>query len=327
MKYARLKGTGLFVSNLSLGMMEMSSYLPEEKVVEIVKYALLEGINVIDTAEVYDNSEKILSKIIGTYSRESIIISSKVFGRPVSNNINGCGLTRKHICAAIDKTLKNLNTDYVDIYYLHGMDEFTPIEETLQTMDMLVRSGKIRYYGMSNFTSWKIVEVLWKCNDLKLIKPVVAQNIYNIVTRDIENELIPCLNHFDIGLMIYNILAGGLLVGKYNDGIDCDTRFAREKTYRERYWNQQNINAIKRIDAFSKKYGMNIKDVSIKKCVGNESIDSCIIGVSSIDQLKEIINLSAYTDLPNELVEKCDNEWLNLSGKRQFYGRYFRRQL
>ncbi len=117
------------------------------------------------------------------------------------------------------------------------------------------------------------------------------------------------------------------MTGKYNQGISYGTRFSKEKTYIERYWNKQNIVAIEKIDYVARKYGMDIKSVAIKKCVENKNFDSCIIGVSAIEQLKEIIELSSCSDVPEEINNQCEEEWINLSGKRQFYGRYFRREL
>lgn len=325
MRYRNLRGTGLFVSPISLGTMNMQSLPSSDGAIRLIHCALELGINIIDTAEVYGSSEELIGKALTPEKRDAVVLVSKVFGRPSNEDINSCGLNRKHMCKAIDSSLSKLRTDYLDILYLHGMDGVAPIEEALTTMDAFVRSGKIRYYGLSNFTAWQTVEVLWKCSQMGLIKPAIFQNIYNLLTRDIEMELIPCLTHFGLGLQIYNVLAGGLLTGKYYNGIPEGSRYASSPTYVDRYWTPANRDAVKQLSELAFSYGIPLTELSLRWCLGKDAVSSAVVGVSSCQQLKDIVRIAALPCLPDSLSESCDAVWQNLVGTRQFYGRYFKR--
>ena len=325
MKYRNLRGTGIFVSPISLGTMNIQSLPSNNDAIRLIHYALELGINTIDTAEDYGLSEELVGKALTHEKRDAVVLISKVFGRPSNEDINSCGLNRKHMCKAIDSSLSRLRTDYLDILYLHGMDGVAPIEEALTTMDSFVRSGKIRYYGLSNFTAWQTVEVLWKCNQMGLIKPAISQNIYNLLTRDIEMEFIPCLMHFNLGLQIYNVLAGGLLTGKYSNGIPEGSRYAFSPTYVDRYWTPANRNAVKQLSELAFSYGISLTELSLRWCWEKDAVSNAVIGVSSCQQLKDIVRIAELPCLPDSLSKSCDAVWQTLVGKRQFYGRYFER--
>lgn len=325
MKYRKLRGTGLFVSPVSLGTMNIQSMPSDNDAIRLIHHALDSGINIIDTAEVYCSSEELIGRALTPNKRDAVILVSKVFGRPSNHDLNSCGLNRKHICKALDLSLSRLRTDYLDILYLHGMDESAPIDEALTTMDSFVRAGKIRYYGISNFTAWQTVEILWKCDQMGLIKPALSQNIYNLLTRDIESELIPCLIHFGIGLQAYNVLAGGFLTGKYSNGIPEDSRYFSNPSYVERYWNHANRNAVRLLSDLAFSSGISLTELSLRWCLGNDAVSSAVIGVSSCQQLTDIVKIAELPCLPKSLVESCNTIWQQLAGRRQFYGRYFKR--
>jgi aryl-alcohol dehydrogenase-like predicted oxidoreductase len=204
MEYNNLPGTGVKVSKLSLGTMMFGGQTGEAEALSIMDYCYEQGLNFWDTADMYNTgeSERIVGKGLKG-RREDIVLATKVF-YPVGNKLNNRGLNRRHIMESIDGSLRRLGTDYVDIYYMHAPDYETSPEETLDTLSCLVRSGKVRYLGVSNFASWQIADILGLCELKGFIKPVISQNIYNLLLRDVEQELVPCLGAHNMGMAVYN---------------------------------------------------------------------------------------------------------------------------
>ena len=182
MEYVHLKGTGLTVSKVCLGTMTFGGQVNEEDSIRIIHAGLEQGINFVDTADLYyqGQSELVTGKALKG-RRDGVVLATKVFN-PMSDDPNDRGLNRRHILDALDKSLKRLQTDYVDIYYLHQPDYRTPIQETLETMDSLVRSGKVRYIGVSNYAAWQISDLLACARENHWNPPVVTQNVYNPVS-------------------------------------------------------------------------------------------------------------------------------------------------
>ena len=226
MKYNLLGNTGLKVSELCLGTMTFGGKgfwtaigtLPQDEVDALVKRSIEAGINFIDTANVY--SEGLSEQMTGTairnlgLHRDDLIIATKVRGK-VGEGPNQIGLTRKHILHQVEESLRRLQTDYIDLYQIHGFDPLTPLEETLAALDTLVTSGKIRYIGCSNLSAWHIMKAqgISKLHDYPGF--VSLQAYYTIAGRDIEREIVPLLKDQQMGLMVWSPLAGGLLSGKY----------------------------------------------------------------------------------------------------------------
>lgn len=323
MKYKKLKGSGLEISEVGLGTLTFGEQVNQKTADEIVGYAYEHGVTYFDTADVYVNgqSEEILGNSIKDI-RNHIILASKV-GLPTGKGPNEKGLSRKRIVESVEKSLKRLQTDYLDIYFLHVPDSETPLEETLDAANDLVRSGKIRYYAVSNYAAWQIGDAVWTAKERRLAAPIGTQNVYNLLTRDIERELVPYVNAHEIGLLVYNPIAGGLLSGKYKD-IDQfirNTRFDLKKNYQERYWNIPNFEAVKRLSGAAEVEGLSILEFSLKWIQEKEYVTSTILGVSKLEQLKQ--NLAVY-DMP-ELSERlkliADQVWDDLSNKRFQYNR------
>lgn len=229
MKYNLLGNTGLKVSSLCLGTMTFGGSgrfaavgtLGQDAVDELVKTALDAGINFIDTANVYSFglSEELTGQAIRRMgvNRDDLVIATKVF-RKMGTGPNDEGLSRKHILLQTEASLKRLQTDYIDLYQVHAFDPLTPLEETLDALNDLVRSGKVRYIGASNFAAWQLMKALDYSTYNHLAKFVSLQAHYTLASREMERELIPLLTDQKVGLMIWSPLAGGLLSGKYKRG-------------------------------------------------------------------------------------------------------------
>ncbi len=322
MRYSRLNGTSLRVSALCLGTMTFGGQTGEKESLSIMDYAYESGMNFWDTANSYNRgeSERIVGKALKG-RRNDIILATKVFN-PMGPGINDHGHSRRHILSAVENSLKRLDTDYIDIYYLHAPDYETSLEETVDTMNDLVHAGKIRYFGVSNFPAWRIADLLAICDKRGYVSPVITQNVYNTITRGVEDELIPFIKAHDIGLSVFNPLAGGLLTGKHRPGTPTEnTRFYNNPGYCERYWSDENFAAVEKLREIAGQHGITPALLSLKWCVGRPCVTSVITGVSRLEHLKA--NLAAVDDapLPESALEGCDRVWHSLAGTRFSYHR------
>lgn len=232
MEYRRLGASGLEVSVVCLGAMMFGDHTPEAEAHEIVAAAYDAGVNFIDTADVYSAgvSESITGSAIRK-QRSRWIVATKV-ANPLAGEVNvrphTGGLSRRWICQACDASLARLACEWIDVYYLHRDDPATPIAETVAAIGDLIRAGKIRYFGISNYRGWRIAEVVRWCERLSVPPPVVCQPYYNLLNRMPEVEILPACDHFGIGVASYSPLARGVLTGKYADGaVPGDSRAAR----------------------------------------------------------------------------------------------------
>jgi aryl-alcohol dehydrogenase-like predicted oxidoreductase len=221
MRYRKLGNTGLIVSSVALGTMQFGGRmnmgnLGQEDTTRMVKLALEKGINFIDTADVYSlgESETLVGNALKGL-RDEIVLATKV-RLPMSENFNRSGATRVNIMREVDGSLRRLQTDYIDLYQVHGWDSNTPLEETLRTLNDLVRQGKVRYIGLSNFTSWQAATAVMLQEHLGLEKYVTAQMYYSLVGRGLEYEFQSFAEYHNIGILAWSPLAGGFLTGKYS---------------------------------------------------------------------------------------------------------------
>ena len=325
MRYREMGRTGLRVSEICLGTMTFGNQVDEAEAIKIIEGALAGGVNFLDTADVYaeGRSEEIVGKALKK-QRHSVVLATKVANRtgPGPNDI---GLSREHIMKAIEDSLRRLKTDHIDLYYVHWPDYDTPIEETLGALDDLVRQGKVRYIACSNFSAWQVCKALWVSERHDLARFDCIQPPYNLLTRDIEYELLPLCASEGIGVCVYNPLAAGLLSGKHdpNKGPSEGTRFALERMgalYYQRYWSATNFKAVARLKQVASEHGNTLPQFSIAWVLSNETITSAICGATSLKQLEE--NLGATeVKLSAEELAGCDGVWEELRPPRFFYGR------
>ena len=325
MKYRKLGRTGLMVSEICLGTMTFGNQIDETESIKLMKSAMASGVNFIDTADMYvdGRTEEIMAKGLKG-ERNSVVLATKVGAWRSGPSVNDIGLSRKHIMQGIEESLRRLGTDYVDIYYAHTPDETTPIEETLRTFDDLIRQGKVRYIGCSNFCAWELCKALWVSDQHNLARFECIQPPYNLITRSIDDELLPLCASEKVGVCVFNPLAAGLLTGKYdpNKPPPKETRFGNErqgKVYSERYWLANNFTAIARLKEISQQHNRSMAQFALAWILNNETITSVICGANSIKQLEE--NLGA-TDLKLTEAELavCDEVWHQFRPPRFFYG-------
>lgn len=322
MEYKTLPGTSLKLSQLCLGTMMFGGQTSEADSLQIMDYAYSQGINFFDTANTYvqGESEFIVGKGLKG-RRHDILLATKVRGQMGSGR-NDVGLNRRNILAALEASLQRLDTDYLDLYYLHAPDYDTSLEETVETMSSLVKSGKIRYWGVSNFAAWQVADMLAICDKRSYIPPCVTQNVYNALTRGIEAEFLPFLKAHPLGLVIYNPIAGGLLSGKHVFGQpSANTRFANNQEYYKRYWSQENFTAVEKLQVIAEAQNLSLLQLAMKWCAAQPQVTSTITGVSRLEQLKQNIASAEGEPLSVDILTQCDEIWLSLAGTRFAYNR------
>ena len=322
MKYNQLAKTNLQVSQLSLGTMMFGGQTNESDSLAIMDYAYDQGINVFDTANVYNQgeSERIVGKALKG-RRDQIILASKVNGQ-MGKNPNDKGLGRRNILSAVEASLKRLDTDYLDLYYMHAPDYGTDLEESLETMSSLVKSGKARYLGISNFAAWQVADIFAICDKRNYVAPVITQNVYNLITRGIETELLPFLTAHPMGLTIYNPIAAGLLAGKHQPGSPAaNTRFANNQMYFDRYWFDANFKAIEELTKIAMANHMTILELAMKWCAAHPQVTTILTGVSRLSQLEQNIASLKGNPINEAIFAQCNEVWHTLTGKTFQYNR------
>jgi aryl-alcohol dehydrogenase-like predicted oxidoreductase len=323
MQYRTLTGTGVKASRISLGTMTFGGQVNEADSIEMIDRSLDAGVNFIDTADIYNNgvSETILGKAIKG-KRDGLIVASKVRGQVGEYEDKDVGLHRWHVLRGVEASLKRLQTDCLDICYLHAPDYETPIEETLAAADQLVRDGKVIYIGVSNYAAWQMCRALWICDRNNLHAPVLTQVVYNLLTRVIEQECLPFCRELGVGVTVYNPVASGLLTGKHDFSQPPaeGTRFAENKDYYGRYWHESNFQAAAALADIAKQAGISLTSLAFQWLAAQDVVDSIIIGASKMEQLEE--NLTAYDgELDQGTLTACDAVWHKLRGDIFQYNR------
>jgi aryl-alcohol dehydrogenase-like predicted oxidoreductase len=322
MKYRNLGRTGLKVSAICLGTMTYGEQVEEAESIKLIETAIDGGINFFDTSNAYvqGRSEEVVGKALKK-KRDQVIIATKV-SLPIGQGVNDRGLSRYHIIREVENSLKRLGTDYIDLYYAHMPDHETAMEETLRAMDDLVRQGKVRYIGCSNFHAWRLCKALWISDVRNLDRFNCIQSPYNLLTRDIEYELVPLCASEGVGITAYNPLAAGLLTGKHDPekGPAEGTRFALAKGYYMRYWSDINFEAVTAIGEVAKKKGVSMAQFALAWIMNNRTLTAPICSATSVKQLEE--NLGATeVEVTEEDTKACDKVWQKIRPPRYFYGR------
>ncbi|MBA2733588.1 MAG: aldo/keto reductase [Acidobacteria bacterium] len=321
-EYRTLKGTDLMVSRACFGTMTFGSQVDEALAESMVNYCIDRGLNFFDTANMYQLgvSEQFLGKALRG-KREKVVLASKVRGK-MGEAADQQGLSRAAIMRAVDESLNRLQTDYLDIYYLHQPDYDVPLEESLETMQELIKAGKVRYPASSNYASWQVGQMLCLAEKKNYQPATIAQQMYNLVARGLEQEFVALARELSVSLITYNPLAGGLLTGKHHSGsITPGTRFDKNSMYQDRYWHEQNFHAVERLQAIAQKAGRSLISLSLNWLMHHTITDCVILGASKMEQLEQNLTVLDEGALAPEVVEQCDEVWRDLRGPTPIYNR------
>ena len=313
MKYRKLGRYGLRVSELSVGSWISCDDLSAlEKSAAIIRKAYECGINFFDTADAYSEgrAEIILGHALRDYPRDSYVLATKVFW-PTGTGPNDRGLSRKHILSSIDKSLQRLQTDYVDVYYCHWFDHTVPLDETLRAMDDVVRQGKARYIGVSNWTAAQMNAGLAESSRFLLNPIVVNQPSYNMLDRYIEKETIPFCEKHGIGLVVYSPLAQGMLTGKYvlSGALQAGSRAAvdasRGAVNLNHYMHPECFRIVNGLKALATELGITMSQLALAWVLRKNCISSALIGASRPSQVEENVAASGIV-LPADLERQIE---------------------
>ena len=290
MEYSVLGNSGVEVSRLCLGAMMFGSPTDESDSIKIIERAFEAGINFIDTANVYNagESERIVGKAVKAF-RDDVLIATKVSGA-MGEGLNRSGTSRHHIMMAVEDSLRRLDTDRIDLYYLHRWNALTPIEESLRALDDCVRQGKVRYIAGSNFDAWRLCEAWWTSDRMNLEKFVCLQPLYNIVNRDVEVELLPFCKAYNVGVVSYSPLARGVLTGKYLPGQPPPpgSRAARQdRRILQTELREESYEVAQKLQPLAAAHGKTLAQFALAWTLANPTITSVIIGPKSIEQLED----------------------------------------
>jgi aryl-alcohol dehydrogenase-like predicted oxidoreductase len=289
MEYRRLGNSGLEVSLLGLGTNAFGKRADEETSVRIIHEALDNGVNFIDTANIYagTESERIIGKALAGRRHEAVLTTKA--GLPRSDGPNGRGSSRFHLQQELEGSLKRLQTDYVDLYQIHTFDPYTPLEETLRTLDDMVRSGKVRYIGASNYAAWELMKALGISDRLGLNRYVSIQTSYSLADRTPERELVPLALDQGVGIIPYFPLAGGILTGKYagaGGGVPEGSRAETDPSF-TRFLLEDNMKLGREVAALAAEAGCTASALSIRWLMSRPAVSTVIVGATRPSQLQD----------------------------------------
>ncbi len=323
MDYRTLPNTGLKVSRVSFGTMTFGSQTDQTVAGRLIDLCLDAGVNFIDTANVYNKglSETIVGNLLKG-RRDRVVLATKVRGK-MGDSPDESGLSRAAIHKAIDRSLERLQTDYVDLYYLHQPDYDVPVEETLAAMDELVKAGKVRCPAVSNYAAWQVAEIHCISNESGYKPPFISQPMYNLLARAIEDEYLPFCRRYGVAVVPYNPLAGGLLTGKQSPAGNpvAGSRFDGNKMYLDRYWHDDDFAAVEELKAVARDAGKTLVELALQWVLSREQVDSVILGASRLEQLEENLKACEGPRLSSDVLEKCDDVWRRLRGVTPKYNR------
>jgi aryl-alcohol dehydrogenase-like predicted oxidoreductase len=298
MEYRPLGRTGVMVSSLCLGAMNFGGVTSTEDGIAMIDRALDAGINFIDTANVYNGgeSEVVVGKALkANGKREAIVLATKVNG-VVGEGLNDRGISRYHIMKACEDSLRRLQTDHIDLYQLHRPSLTIPQDETLRALDDLVRAGKVRYIGSSTFPAWMVMEGLATSEHHNLVRFVSEQPPYNLLDRRIENELVPLCQKYDIALLPWSPLAGGILAGRYNSNAAGQypegSRALRQGTSFQDRVSDRGLEVAQRMSALASERGMTASQFALLWCKDQPGITSPIVGPRTMAHLEDALAIT-----------------------------------
>lgn len=300
MNYVRLGRTGVIVSEVALGTMTFGNESDETVSRALMDRALELGINFFDTATNYNKglTEEIVGRWIGPH-RHEIILASKVYF-PAGGGRNDEGLSARNLRFAVERSLKRLQTDYLDILYLHHWDEHTALEQTLAAADALVTQGKVLYLGVSNFSAWQTMKAIAVAREHRRPPIVVTQPMYSLVKRQVEVEILPLAEHEGLAVVPYNALGAGLLSGKYLSGEAIHARLNEVEMYKQRYANPAYAEVTKRFVDFAKQAGKPPAALAVAWVMSHPLTTSALVGARNLEQFNETMQCLDIRLTPEE---------------------------
>ncbi|WJR79659.1 aldo/keto reductase [Bradyrhizobium sp. NP1] len=306
MEIRNLGRSGLRVSAVGLGCNNFGQRTDLETSRKVIHKAIDLGITLFDTADIYagmGGSETVLGTVLGD-RRKDIVLATK-YAKPMASDGTRQGASRRYIMDAVEASLRRLKTDYIDLYQQHEYDPLTPIEETLRALDDLVRQGKVRYIGHSNFPAWRIAEAEYVARAINTSRFVSAQDEYSLVVRDIEKDLLPAAQEYGLGLLPFFPLASGLLTGKYRRGAaaPADTRFAKAPALRDRYVTPRNEDIVEKLAAFAKERGHSMLELAFSWLAARPLVSSVIAGATRVEQVEQNVTAIAWKLTADEMAE------------------------
>jgi len=306
MQIRNLGGSGLRVSAVGLGCNNFGQRIDLEASRKVIHKAIDLGITLFDTADIYSNmggSETVLGEVLGD-RRKDIVLATK-YSKPMAEDGTKQGASRRYIFQAVEASLKRLKTDYIDLYQQHDYDPLTPIEETMRALDDLVRQGKVRYLGNSNFPAWRIAEAEYVARAMNVSRFVSCQDEYSLVVRDLEKDLLPAAQQYNLGLLPFFPLASGLLTGKYKRGEAApdDTRFGKVARLRDRYVTPRNEDIVEKLQAYAKAHGHTMLELAFSWLAARPQVASVIAGATRVEQVEQNVKAIGWTLTAEEIAE------------------------
>ncbi len=306
MQIRNLGGSGLRVSAVGLGCNNFGQRIDLEASRKVIHRAIDLGVTLFDTADIYSGmggSETVLGEVLGD-RRKDIVLATK-FSKSMSQDGTKKGASRRYIFSAVEASLRRLKTDYIDLYQQHDFDPLTPIEETLRALDDLVRQGKVRYIGNSNFPAWRVAEAEFTARQMNVSRFVSCQDEYSLLVRKIEQDLLPAASEYRLGLLPFFPLASGLLTGKYRRGAAApdDTRFAKMPALRDRYVTPRNEDVVERLQAFANARGRSMLELAFSWLAAQPLVSSVIAGATRVDQIEANVKAVEWTLDANDVAE------------------------
>lgn len=297
MEMRNLGRSGLRVSVIGLGCNNFGGRIDLAATKRVVHQAIESGITLFDTADVYGDrggSESCLGEVLGS-ARKDIVLATK-FGMPMGESEGQSGGSRRYIMNAVEASLRRLRTDWIDLYQIHRPDALTPIEETLRALDDLIRQGKVRYIGCSNFAAWQVVEAQWTSRTLGLNHFISCQDEYSMLVRRIEAELTPAAQAYGMGILPYFPLASGLLTGKYrrNTPLPEGTRLANTQRLADRYLSDRNWEVTERLADFASARGRQMLDLAFSWLLSRHGVASVIAGATRPEQIEQNVRAGSW---------------------------------
>ena len=309
MEYRNLGRSGLKVSEVSLGgwVTFGQSVNDQQMVRDIVLKAYEQGVNFFDQADIYakGKSEEMMGEVLRELPRHTLVMSSKVYW-PMSDDVNDRGLSRKHVLESIDKTLKRLGTDYLDVYFAHRYDETVPMEEIVMAFDQVVRSGRAMYWGTSMWPAARIAQAVEFARAHGLHAPVTEQPEYSMLRRDrVEKEILPYTESAGVGLVVWSPLAMGLLTGKYDDGASEGSRLSDNENWGKNFLTESNIQKVRDLKPVADELGITRAQLALAWILRQPGVSSVITGATKVGQIEDTVK-AAGVRLSSEQIDRID---------------------